>query len=107
VLAQVQIRAGGDVLLMPVGNISAGGVLLKVEKGNEVALNVGDKVSIYLDLEPEKRGARLAVDVAAEVVRVNSSSGKPDHGIAFMWATQDANLMEKLSQILAAMTKKA
>ena len=67
-LAQVQLRRGdGEVFLLPVVNISAGGAFLRLEAGVGISsLVVGDQVDIFLDL-----GSSHMLDLAAQVLRID------------------------------------
>jgi hypothetical protein len=94
ILAQVELRRGdGEVVLLPVANISAGGVLLRVDRGMLLrGVRVGDQVGIYLDL-----GGDLSFEVEAEVVRVDLLGGPGrTPGIALMWTSEDPAFAEKL-----------
>jgi hypothetical protein len=97
-LAQVQLRRGdGEVALLPVANISAGGVLLRVEPGTMPrGLRVGGPVGVYLDL-----GGDLSLDGEAEVVRLDLLGGPGrSPGIALMWTSSDPAFAEKLALVL-------
>jgi hypothetical protein len=97
-LAQLELRrGGGEVVLLPVLNISAGGVFLRIDGGSlQRGLRVGDPVGVFLDC-----GNDVTLDVDAEVVRVDLMGG-PDRpaGIALMWASADPAFAEKLTRAL-------
>ena len=97
-LAQIELRRGStEVVLLPVVNISAGGVFLRIEGGSlQNGLRVGDPVGVFLDC-----GADVTLDVEAEVVRVDllGGQGRPA-GIALMWASADPAFAEKLTLAL-------
>ena len=97
-LAQIEVRRGvGEVLLLPVVNISAGGVFLRIDGGSlQGGLRVGDPVGVFLDC-----GHDVTLDVDAEVVRVDllGSANRPA-GIALMWASADPAFAEKLTRAL-------
>ena len=96
-LAQIQLRRGGEVVQLPVVNISAGGVFLRMEGGAlQNGMRVGDAVGVHLDC-----GADVTLEVDAEVVRFDHQghSGRPA-GVALMWASADPAFAEKLTRAL-------
>ena len=97
-LAQIEVRrGGGEVLVLPVVNISAGGVFLRIDAGSlQGGLRVGDPVGLFLDC-----GSDVTLDVDAEVVRIdlNGGQGRPA-GIALMWASADPAFAENLTRAL-------
>ena len=98
VIAQVEIKRSNEVWLVPVVNISAGGVL--VEFDDEVPeLRAGDAAQVFLDL-----GAMMSVNVDAEVVRMQGGAGKKARA-AFMWTAADPNVTRKLASILDRMCR--
>ena len=97
-LAQIELRrGGGEVVLLPVVNISAGGVFLRIDTGMLLrGLRVGDRVGLFLDC-----GADVTLDVEAEVVRVDLLGGpERSAGIALMWASSDPEFAENLTRAL-------
>lgn len=97
-LAQIELRRGeGEVVLMPVVNISAGGVFLRIDAGMLRGMRVGDPVGVFLDC-----GDDVTLDVEAEVVRVDLLGGGPDRpaGVALMWASADPAFSENLTRAL-------
>ncbi|HUS63179.1 MAG TPA: PilZ domain-containing protein [Kofleriaceae bacterium] len=102
-LAQIELRRGGaEVVLLPVLNISAGGVFLRIDGGAlQGGLRVGDQVGVFLDC-----GEDVTLDVDAEVVRVDlmGSPGRPA-GIALMWASADPAFAENLTRALRVVAR--
>ncbi|HLU65389.1 MAG TPA: PilZ domain-containing protein [Kofleriaceae bacterium] len=104
VLAQVELRRGdGEVVILPVANISAGGVLLRIEPGMLLrGLRVGDPVGVYVDL-----GGEVSFDVDAEVVRVDLLGGPGrEPGIALMWTSTDPAFATTLARVLEAQARR-
>lgn len=107
-LAQVQVKRGdGEVVLLPVGNISAGGVFLHIDRGMLLrGLRVGEAVTVFLDLT--SAGDDLALHVEAEVVRLDLLGGPGRKaGIALMWSSQDPAFAQKLARALERLTQVA
>jgi hypothetical protein len=97
-LAQVQLRRGdGEVFLLPVSNISAGGAFLRLERGVGISsLVVGDQVDIFLDL-----GSAVTIELAAQVLRIDVQGGDGHvAGIGLRWTTSDPALHERLESAL-------
>lgn len=96
-LAQVELEVDGDVLVLPVINISAGGVLLRAEQGEASALQVDDLVTVTLDVSdiPEP----ITVTMDASVVRIVTSDTAPST-IAVMWTSNDAMAVLQLAEML-------
>src|SRR4051794_4694350 len=69
--AQVELEVDGDVLVLPVINISAGGLLLRAEHGEASAIQVDDRVMVHLDVTdlPDP----ITVKMDACVVRIVTS----------------------------------
>ena len=97
-LAQVQLRRGdGEVFLLPVINISAGGAFLRLEAGVGISsLVVGDQVDIFLDL-----GASHMLDLSAQVLRIDvQGQGGRVAGIGLRWSSKDPAMMGRLEAAL-------
>lgn len=97
-LAQVQLRRGdGEVFLLPVVNISAGGAFLRLEAGVGISsLVVGDQVDIFLDL-----GATHMLDLSAQVLRIDvQGQGGRVAGIGLRWSSKDPAMMGRLEAAL-------
>jgi hypothetical protein len=97
-LAQVQLRRGdGEVFLLPVVNISAGGAFLRLEAGVGISsLVVGDQVDIFLDL-----GSNHMVDLSAQVLRIDvQGDGGRVAGIGLRWSAKDPASQGRLEAAL-------
>lgn len=96
-------RGDGEVVILPVANISAGGVLLRIEPGMLLrGLRVGDPVGVYVDL-----GGEVSFDVDAEVVRVDLLGGPGrEPGIALMWTSTDPAFATTLARVLEAQARR-
>jgi Tfp pilus assembly protein PilZ len=97
-LAQVQLRRGdGEVFLLPVANISAGGAFLRLEPGVGISsLMVGDQVDIFLDL-----GSSFTLDLPAQVLRIDVIGGEGRMaGIGLRWTGSDPALQDRLAAAL-------
>lgn len=92
-LAQVELRRAGEVSVLPVANISAGGVLVKLEGGALADIAVGEQVSVFLDISdaPEP----IAVTLDAKVVRVNGVAS-----VALQWTSTDSTTQAQLAKLL-------
>ena len=102
-LAQVQLRRGdGEVFLLPVSNISAGGAFLRLERGVGISsLSVGDQVDIFLDL-----GSSFTLDLDAQVLRIDVQGAEGRvAGIGLCWTSTDPALLARLDQALAHLAR--
>jgi hypothetical protein len=95
-LAQVELEVDGDVLVLPVVNISAGGVLLRAEHGEATALTVDDRVTVHLDVSDLPQPITVTMD--ASVVRIVDNGSSPT--IALMWTSTDAIAVLNLAELL-------
>ena len=95
--AQVELEVDGDVLVLPIINISAGGLLLRAEQGEASALQVDDRVTVHLDISDIP--APITVTMDASVVRVVTAEGAPTK-VAVMWTSTDAMAVLRLAELL-------
>lgn len=89
-----------EVSVLPVANISAGGMLVRLE-GNELRdVSVGEEVSVFLDVTdlPEP----ISVTLGATVVRLNGVSS-----VALRWTTTDSRALALLERLLAYVATRA
>ncbi len=89
-----------EVSVLPVANISAGGMLVRLE-GNELRdVSVGEEVSVFLDVTdlPEP----ISVTLGATVVRLNGVSS-----VALQWTTTDSRALALLERLLAYVATRA
>ncbi len=106
VLAQVQLKAGGEVALVPISNISAGGVLLRLEQGSLPQAAPGDAVSVFIHVDDEASDD-LCVDLEAEVIRVGLGGPGESPTIALMWTSQDPATVGSLASVLEALRRRS
>jgi hypothetical protein len=99
-LAQIEVRRmGGDVSILPVGNISAGGIFLKLEPGLSLdGVMVGEPVTLFIDLS--SLGDDLTLSGEAVVARIDRGGPGRNAGFALMWTSTDAAFSEKLATVL-------
>lgn len=95
-LAQVELEVDGDVLVVPIVNISAGGVLLRAEHAEATSLHVDDQVSVHLDISDIANPITVTMD--ASVVRIVTSDAGAT--IAMMWTSTDAMAVVRLAELL-------
>lgn len=93
--AQVELELDGDVLVLPIKNISAGGLLLQADPSDLAAIELDAAVTVHLDVT--ELAEPLAITMQASVVRV---VGGPSPSIAVMWTSVDANAVMKLAKLL-------
>lgn len=98
--AQIRLSRNGKISVLPVANISAGGVLLKLHRGQLPGVVLGEEVTVSMDFGPDNYGDPLELDVAAEVVRVDLGSPDRPAGIALMWTSQDPEVAQQLALVL-------
>ena len=91
--------------MLPVENISAGGILLKLKRGQISGVALGDDVVVYFDVGPDEYGDALDLEVDAEVVRVDMGGIDRDPGIALMWTSTDPAVAHQLALVLAYLQK--
>lgn len=98
-LAQVELRRQNEIYVLPVANISASGVLVRVDDESlaEVQVQVQEQVSVYVELLdlPEP----IAVSLDAIVVRVAMEGSRPT-GIAMMWKPLPRDARAQLVKLL-------
>lgn len=92
-LAHVELRRNAEVSLLPVVNISAGGMLLRLESGALADIAVDEHVSVFLDISdlPEP----IALTIEASVVRVNGISS-----VALKWTSTDSEALAQLAKLI-------
>lgn len=99
-MAQVQVPLNGEVLILTVGNISAGGVLLNFDRSDVLAVSLGTVVQVFLDLPVPGTEEMISLKGEADVVRINSGRDVQAQSIALMWSSSDAAFARTLAQIL-------
>lgn len=96
-LAQVELRRHGEIFVLPVVNISASGMLVRVDDDSLPDLEVQEQVSIYVELLdlPDP----IAVTLDAVVVRVAMEGTRPT-GVAVMWKPLPRDARAQLVKLL-------
>lgn len=92
-LAHVELRRDGEVSLLPVVNISAGGMLVRLEAGALADVAVDEHVSVFLDISDLPEPITLTLD--ASVVRVNGVSS-----VALKWTATDGERHVQLAKLI-------
>ncbi len=100
VIAQISVDRSGEVSLLSCSNISAGGIMIELDRGEMASVDVGARVQVRLDLGSDKHGRPLDVDAEAEVVRVDLGGPDRKPGFALMWTSEDAGVARQLAVIL-------
>jgi hypothetical protein len=103
-IAQVELRRGEEVVVLPVGNISAGGVFVKLERGASLGLSSGDAVSVFV--AAEEGDEDLAFGMDAVVVHVDGGGGDRPAGVGLMWTSTDAAPVAILSRLLGRLAER-
>jgi hypothetical protein len=99
-LAYVELRLGGGVALVPIRDISAGGVFVKLESDGPLGgLALGDRVAVFVALDPDGP----SISLAAEVVRLEPATADRPAGCALMWTTADPEAVRSLAELLAGL----
>jgi hypothetical protein len=92
-LAQVELRRGGNVETLATINISAGGLLLLNDRN--VPYEIGEAIRVHFNA-PDL-ASPFSLD--ATIVRVIAATAKPAL-LAAMWTSSDAAATQSLSQLL-------
>lgn len=103
--AQVSLRRHDDVTVLPVRNISAGGIYLALGIAQIPGVALGDAVSVHFDAGVDEHGEAMSIDMDAEVVRVDMRRLDREAGIALMWTSIDPLMVQRLAQVLAYLQK--
>ena len=96
----LDISQGGDVSLVPVSNISAGGMFVQLGRLETVNVSSGDEVTVYLDLGDDDQGP-LSFESKSEVVRIVDAKPNEGPGFGLMWTSSDPSVAATLVRILA------
>lgn len=104
VVAQVELEADDETLMMPLRNLSLGGALLSLPSPDAVPpLQMGDAVSAFVDFGSDLRGENLALSLEAEIVRVEQSDTGIT-GVAVRWVGGSEQAQSKLAEIVARLS---
>ncbi len=99
-LAQVQLPLQGEVHILNVVNISAGGLLLRQEAQDLPDLVLGTLVQVFLEVPESTNRPAITLEGDADVVRMQTGSGSAFATIALMWSSSDATFARTLAQVL-------
>ncbi|HUH04594.1 MAG TPA: PilZ domain-containing protein [Kofleriaceae bacterium] len=100
-LAQVELRGSGDVWVLGVRDISAGGMFVELGANEHAAVRSGDRLQICVDLGENDAGAPLRLETAVEVVRITLPGPGRAGGFGVMWTSVDPAAADALGRILA------
>lgn len=100
ITARVSLRRSNDSVDLDVGNISAGGIFLKLAPVQMPMVALGEAVTVYFDVGPDAYGDPLDLEVDAEVVRVDLGGPGRSAGIALMWTSTDPAVPQRLALVL-------
>ncbi len=100
VVAQVSVAASDEASVLSCANISAGGVMIQLGRGEMPSVVVGAQVRVRLDLGSDKYGRPLDLDAPAEVVRIDLGGPDRNPGFALMWVSEDPAVARQLAVIL-------
>ena len=93
-------EGGDEVAILPIVNISASGAYVALD-GNQLAdLEVGDTVSVFLEVP----GEPLYVDLTASVVRVDRGDRK---GVALRWGMHTMEVANRFARIVKRLRQKS
>ena len=110
VLAQVEIRGGESTLVVPVRNISAGGLYVDLEShdpgGLGPALAPGQRATIFLDASEGGNDPELAVTRDAEILRIDKAGPGGRAGMALRWTLAEVEVIERLTCILEVLRQR-
>src|SRR5689334_4601843 len=81
-LAQVELRLHGEVVVLPIVNIAAGGILLRMELDDVAGIGMDEHVSVFLDVHDMPQPITISMD--ATVVRVVPGASP---SVALMWTS--------------------
>lgn len=102
VFGQAKVSSGGAAYVMPVRNISWGGLFLEGDPDDFPALSKGTKVEISLSgsLDGTKDPELADIRCLGEVVRVDRGDGKRQAGFGVTLRPADDDEMDRLGQLL-------
>lgn len=96
-LAKVEFSGGGEVAVLPIADISAGGVRLSMSPDDLIELDIDERVSVFLEAAAEGHGGPVYVKVDATVVRIKRSD--PAH-LALEWQPRAPEAKERFEAVL-------
>lgn len=110
VLAQVEIRGGDSTLVVPVRNISAGGLYVDLDshdpEGLGPTLAPGQRATIFLDASEGGDDPDLAVSRDAEILRIDKKGPGGRGGMALRWTLAEVEVIERLALLLEVLRQR-
>ena len=111
VFAQVEISGKEATLILPVNNISAGGISVALDKGDSSSgaaeeaaeFSPDEAVTVFLDAGVGSDGRALHVTMEARIVRINRGANP---GVALCWTNNDAEATARFEQVLEFLRKR-
>ena len=95
--AKVQLSGGGEVAVLPIVDISAGGIRLAMTSDDLLNLDIDENVLVFLEAEDNGRAGPVYVKVEATVVRIKRSD--PSH-VALEFHERQADAVERFNEVL-------
>ena len=99
-MAQVQIPLHGEVHLVQIENISAGGLLVRLDRNDGLDLSLGAIVQVFLAHPTDTVEEDLCLAGDAEVVRMDPGTPTLTSTIALMWCSSEPAFVRTLAQLL-------
>lgn len=100
-LAQLELIRGGEVSVLAVRDISAGGLYVELGRLEQAAVQVGDDLHVFIDAGTNDAGEPLQLETNVEVVRVALAGVDRPAGFGVRWASVDPAAADALARILA------
>ena len=96
-LAHVHFSGAGEVAVLPIADISAGGIRLTMHPDELIKLDIDEHVSVFLEAASDGQDGPVFVEVDATVVRIKRS--EPAH-IALEWHERPPDIAERFDAVL-------
>lgn len=106
-LAQVQVAADGDVMVWVTENISFGGIFISAGEQDELLLEKGDVVEVFVDVPVPYTARSIELCAKGRVVRCADGSGpRGQRGFALLWTELDAEHWRRLAEIIRMLRRR-
>jgi hypothetical protein len=102
VLAQVEIRGGESTLVVPVRNLSVGGLYVDLESHDPAGFGPGQRATVFLDASEGGNDPELVVSREAEILRIDHRGA----GMALRWTLAEVEVIERLARILEVLRQR-
>ncbi len=99
VVAQVEIEANDETIMLPLRNLSMGGALLGLPTTEAPQIGLGDSMSAFLDFGSDAHGEDLTISLEGEVVRFEEVDGVAT-AVALRWVSGSLYQLKKLGEIV-------